>query len=55
VSAERICFILDLVEKVAGEVVLEGRKKKWKEIAKILKKDEQKICQAIIIYFLSFN
>jgi len=31
-----------------GESVLEERKKKWKEIAKILKEDERKIYQAII-------
>jgi len=41
-------LLLDLIEKPAGKLVLEERKKKWEEIAKTLKEDEQKIYQAII-------
>jgi len=47
VSGTYLLFF-DLVEKPAGELVLEERKKRWKEIAKRLKEDEQKIYQAII-------
>ena len=35
-------------EKPAGKLVLDERKKRWKEISKTLKPDEQKICKAII-------
>ncbi len=41
-------LFFDSVEKPAGELVLEERKKRWKEIAKTLKKEEQKIYKAII-------
>ena len=41
-------LLLDLAEKSAGELVLEEREKRWKEIAKTLKEDEQKIYEAII-------
>ena len=41
-------LFFDSVEKPVGELVLEERKKGWKEIAKTLKKDERKIYQAII-------
>jgi len=41
-------LFFDSVEKPAGELVLEERKKRWKEIAKTLKEEEQKIYQAII-------
>lgn len=36
------------VEKPAGEIVLEERKKGWEEAAKTLKDDEQKLYKAII-------
>jgi len=39
VSGTYLLF-LDLAEKSAGELVLEERKKRWKEIAKTLKEDE---------------
>ncbi|MCD6244422.1 MAG: MarR family transcriptional regulator [Candidatus Korarchaeota archaeon] len=38
----------DSVEKPAGELVLEERRKRWKEIAKTLKEDERKVYQAVI-------
>ena len=41
-------LFFDVAEKPVGELVLEERKKRWKEIAKTLKDDEQKIYQAII-------
>ena len=41
-------LFLDLVKRPAGEVVLEERKRRWKEIAKTLKENERKIYQAII-------
>ena len=41
-------LLLDLAEKLTGELVLEEREKRWKEIAKTLKKDERKIYQVII-------
>ena len=41
-------LFFDSVEKPAGELVLEEREKRWKEIAKTLKEDERKIYQAII-------
>jgi len=47
VSGTYLLFF-DSVEKPAGELVLEERKKRWKEITKTLKEDEQKIYQAII-------
>lgn len=47
VSGTYLLF-LDSVEKPAGELVLEERKKRWEEIAKTLKEDERKIYQAII-------
>ena len=47
VSGTYLLFF-DLAEKPAGELVLEERKKRWKEIAKTLKEDEQKIYEAII-------
>lgn len=36
------------VEKPAGKIVLEERKKEWEEVSKTLKDDEQKIYKAII-------
>jgi len=47
VSGTYLLFF-DLVRRSAGELVLEERKKRWKEIAKILKEDERKVYQAII-------
>ena len=47
VSGTYLLFF-DLAEKPAGELVLEERKKRWKEIAKTLKEDERKIYRAII-------
>ena len=47
VSGTYLLF-LDLAEKPAGELVLKERERRWKEIAKTLKEDEQKIYQAII-------
>ena len=41
-------LLFDSVEKSAGELLLEERKRRWKEIAKILREDERKIYQAII-------
>ena len=41
-------LLFDLVKRSAGELVLEERKRRWKEIAKTLKEDERKIYQAII-------
>ncbi len=41
-------LLFDSVEKPAGELLLEERKRRWKEIAKILREDERKIYQAII-------
>lgn len=41
-------LFFDSVEKPAGELVLEERKKRWKEIVKTLKDDGQKIYKAII-------
>jgi uncharacterized membrane protein len=36
------------VEKPAGKIVLEERKKEWEEVSKTLKDDEQRIYKAII-------
>ncbi len=36
------------VEKPAGKIVLDERKKEWEEVSKTLKDDEQKIYKAII-------
>ena len=47
VSAMYLLFF-DSVKKPAGKLVLEERKKRWEEISKTLKADEQKICKAII-------
>ena len=47
VSGTYLLFF-DLAEKPAGKLVLEERKKRWKEIVKTLKEDEQKIYRAII-------
>ena len=41
-------LLFDSVEKPAGELLLEERKRRWKEIAKILREDERRIYQAII-------
>jgi uncharacterized membrane protein len=41
-------LFFDSIEKPAGELVLGERKKRWEEISKTLKPDEQKICKAII-------
>ena len=41
-------LFFDSVEKPAGELVLEERKKRWEQIVKTLKSDEQKIYKAII-------
>jgi len=41
-------LLFDSVEKPAGELLLEERKRRWREIAKILREDERKIYQAII-------
>ena len=47
VSGTYLLFF-ESVEKPAAELVLEERVKRWKEIAKTLKEDEQKIYQAVI-------
>ena len=47
VSGTYLLFF-DLVKKSAGELVLEERKRRWREIAKTLKEDERKVYQAII-------
>ena len=47
VSGTYLLFF-DSVEKPAGELLLEERKKRWKQTVKILKDDEQKIYKAII-------
>ena len=41
-------LFFDSVEKPAGKLVLEERKKRWKQIVKTLKDDQQKIYKAII-------
>ena len=41
-------LFFDSVEKPAGELVLEERKKRWEEIAKTLRKEEQQIYRVII-------
>ncbi|RLG21946.1 hypothetical protein DRN74_00865 [Candidatus Micrarchaeota archaeon] len=41
-------LFFDSVEKPAGGLVLEERKKRWEQIVKTLKSDEQKIYKAII-------
>ena len=41
-------LFFDSVEKPAGELVLEERKKRWEQIVKTLKDDQQKIYKAII-------
>ncbi len=41
-------LIFDSAEKPAGELILEERRKRWKEIAKTLKEDERKVYQAVI-------
>jgi len=47
VSGTYLLFF-ESVEKPAAELILEERVKRWKEIAKTLKEDEQKIYQAVI-------
>ncbi|RLI04573.1 MarR family transcriptional regulator [Candidatus Bathyarchaeota archaeon] len=47
VSGTYLLFF-DSVEKPVGELILEERKERWKEIVKTLKEDEQKIYRAII-------
>ena len=47
VSGTYLLFF-DSVGKPVGELVLEERKERWKEIARMLKGDEQKIYRAII-------
>lgn len=47
VSGTYLLFF-DSAEKPVGELVLEERKERWKEIVKTLKEDEQKIYRAII-------
>ena len=47
VSGTYLLFF-DSVGKPVGELVLEERKERWKEIVKTLKEDEQKIYRAII-------
>ena len=39
---------IDSADKPAGRLVLEERKRKWREVAKTLKEDEKKVYQAII-------
>ena len=41
-------LFFDFVEKPTGELVLEERKRRWGQIAKTLKDNEQKIYRAII-------
>jgi len=41
-------LFFESVEKPAGELVLEERKKRWEQIVKTLKSDEQKIYKVII-------
>jgi len=41
-------LFFDSVEKPAGELVLEERKKRWEQTVKTLKEDQQKIYKAII-------
>jgi len=41
-------LFFDSVEKPAGELILEERKKRWEQIVKTLKDDQQKIYKAII-------
>ena len=41
-------LFFDSMEKPAGELVLEERKKRWEQIVKTLKEDQQKIYKAII-------
>ncbi len=41
-------LFFDFLGKPTGELVLEERKKRWEQIAKTLKDDEQKIYKAII-------
>ena len=41
-------LIFDSAEKPVGELILEERRKRWKEIAKTLKEDERKVYQAVI-------
>jgi len=41
-------LFFDFVEKPAGELVLEERKKRWGQTVKTLKDDQQKIYKAII-------
>ncbi|MHC1586489.1 MAG: helix-turn-helix transcriptional regulator [Candidatus Hecatellaceae archaeon] len=47
VSGTYLLFF-DSVGKPVGELILEERKERWKEIVKTLKEDEQKIYKAII-------
>ena len=47
VSGTYLLFF-DLAEKPAGKLVLEERKKRWEEIAKTLRKEEQQIYRVII-------
>ena len=41
-------LFFDSIEKPVGELVLEERKKRWEQIIKTLKEDQQKIYKAII-------
>ena len=47
VSGTYLLFI-DSADKPAGRLVLEERKRRWREVAKTLKEDEKKVYQAII-------
>ena len=47
VSGTYLLFF-DSVGKPVGELILEERKERWKEIVKTLKEDEQKVYRAII-------
>jgi len=47
VSGTYLLFI-DSADKSAGRLVLEERKRRWREVAKTLKEDEKKVYQAII-------
>ena len=47
VSGTYLLFF-DSAGKPVGELILEERKERWKEIVKTLKEDEQKIYQAVI-------
>jgi len=47
VSGTYLLFI-DSADKSAGRLVLEERKRRWREVAKTLKEDEKKVYHAII-------